>query len=80
MRKTHLPHRYILISAIMLIFLGTAAILIWQQNRTPSAMQEDFLRIASGNYNAAFLSTYPIETYQEEDFSYYRGLSLFKAS
>ncbi len=80
MKKTHPSPRYILLPAIILLILGAAAIPFYLLPRTPRAMEEDLSRISSGDYNAAFLSTYPIETYQEEDFSYYRGLSLFKAS
>ena len=66
MKKTHPSPRYILLPAIILLILGAAAIPFYLLPRTPRAMEEDLSRISSGDYNAAFLSTYPIETYQEE--------------
>lgn len=38
----------------------------------------DYKRIASEEYDTVFLSMYPIDTYQEEDFLHYRGMSVLK--
>lgn len=46
-----------------------------------SALQEeDYLRLSSTEYDTAFLSMYPIDTYREEDYAYYRGMTLFKGA
>lgn len=54
--------------------------LIFLFTRTPHEMQEDFQLIASSEYDTVFLSMFPVETYHEEDFSYYRGMTVLKTS
>lgn len=46
----------------------------------PAAQREDYKNIASGTYDAVFLSMYPTDTYSEADFQKYFGLTAFKAS
>lgn len=42
--------------------------------------RQDYKRIASTQYDTVFLSMYPIDTYQEEDYSHFRAMTLFKAA
>lgn len=40
----------------------------------------DYKRIAEEEYDTVFLSMYPIDTYREEDFLHYRGMTALKTS
>lgn len=65
--------------AAVLFILGMVGIVFaicWK----PKAQREDYKRIASTEYDTVFLSMYPLDTYKEEDFSYYRAMTVFKAS
>ncbi len=42
--------------------------------------RQDYRQIASTEYDTVFLSMYPTDTYREEDYSYYRGMTLFKSA
>lgn len=64
---------------VALGILGIAFILlvIWWK---PKAQREDYERIASTEYDTVFLSMYPLDTYREEDYSYFRGMTIMIAS
>lgn len=40
----------------------------------------DYRQIASTEYDTVFLSMYPIDTFREEDYAYYRGMTLLKST
>ncbi len=63
---------FCILAAVTVFFLAV----IWK----PKAQREDYRRISSLSFDTAFLSMYPIDTYQEEPFSAYRGMTVFKAS
>lgn len=48
--------------------------------RRPKAQRDDYKQISSMSYDTVFLSMYPLDTYSEEDFAVYRGMTVFKAS
>lgn len=62
------------------LFLIGAAIVLIAICAIPRARKEDYKQIASSQYDTVFLSMYPIDTYSEEEFLAYRGMTLFKAS
>ncbi len=45
---------------------------------TTEIKKDDFKRIASEEYDSIFLSQYPLDTFQQENFSTYRGLNVIK--
>lgn len=61
-------------------FAFLAIILIFIFTRMPYEMREDFQLIASSEYDTVFLSMFPVDTYHEEDFSHYRGMTVLKTS
>ncbi len=65
---------------ILLLLLPAAAALLFLLFGKPKAQREDYRIIASRTYDAAFLSMYPTHSYSEEDFQYYLGLNVFRAS
>ncbi len=65
---------------ILLLLLPAAAALLFLLFGKPKAQREDYRLIASRTYDAAFLSMYPTHSYSEEDFQYYLGLNVFRAS
>lgn len=77
-RLSHKRKFIIIITAVLLLL---AAVLFFLMKPWMSqAQREDYRQISSQEFDTVFLSMYPIDTYHEEDFSYYRGMSLFKAS
>lgn len=42
--------------------------------------KEDYRLLSTTEYDTVFLSMYPIDTYREEDYAYYRGMTLFKGA
>lgn len=72
--------KYILASALFLI-LAAGCLFLVVKNLTKDELQQlDYQQIASTNYDTVFLSMYPIDTYQEEDYAYFRGMTLFKSA
>lgn len=67
----------ILLLLILSLILGAALFLYF---RTPKEQRTDFKRINSESFDSALLSMYPVSHYLPEDFAYYRGMTLFKAS
>ncbi len=80
MTKKLFNHKKILPFAILVpIVAVTAAILIFLA-LSPAQQRADFKRISSESYDTAFLSMYPIDYYEEEDFAYWRGMNCIKTS
>ena len=71
-RKT----KWILPSVIVIALLMCAAIVFLCLSRAPKAKTHKLLQ--TSEYNCVFLSMFPIETYSEEDFSYFRALDVLK--
>ncbi len=64
----------ILLATLALIFI---LYFIWSAS---AGKRADYARLSSEQYNAVFLSMYPIDTYREDDYSYYRGMDIVKTS
>lgn len=45
-----------------------------------AGQRADYKRISSEEYDTVFLSMYPIDTYEEESFSYFRAMNILKTS
>lgn len=63
----------------LLLLAGAAALFVLLFGK-PKAQQEDYRLISSEDYDSVFISMYPLDTYQEEDFTKYRELTLLKTS
>lgn len=59
--------------AIILAFLTFFALF-------PRKQREDFRQLSSREYDSLFLSMFPIDEFQEEDFAYWRNYNLLKSS
>lgn len=64
------------------IFAGIAAavILFFFFFIAAAEQRADYKRISGEEYDTVFLSMYPIDTYEEEPFLYYRGMNVLKTS
>lgn len=52
---------------------------VWtQENR--EQQKEDYRLLSTTEYDTVFLSMYPIDTFREEDYAYYRGMTIYKAA
>lgn len=51
-----------------------------QPGNREQILQADMQRFSQGDYQAAFLSMFPLDTFKEEDFALYRGLKVMKSS
>ena len=67
---------YTFFAATFLVVL----LLALKNNNVNKLQKEDYRLISSMEYDTVFLSMYPIDTYREEYYSYYRAMALFKAS
>lgn len=67
---------------IGIIFLAAALLIAFcfLLLRKPKAQRNDYKQISSMSYDTVFLSMYPLDTYCEEDFAVYRGMTVFKSS
>lgn len=65
--------------AFGLLLLGAGACFLTSLWKTRE-QREDYRQISSLTYDSVFLSMYPVDTYEEEDFAYFRAMTLFKAS
>lgn len=72
-------HKKNALAALMIFLLLTAAAVTAIVLQKTALQRSDFRRISSESYDTAFLSMYPIDTYTEEYFTYYRGMTVFKA-
>lgn len=75
-----MSRKFILILALSAVTAVGCLLLVLAGNRRNELQRADYQQIASMQYDSVFLSMYPIDTYREEDFSYFRGMTLFKAS
>lgn len=66
----------ICIAALLLI----GAALLFVLFGKPKTQREDYRQISSQTYDTVFLSMYPLDTYQEEDFAAYRKMTLLKTA
>ena len=71
-RKT----KWILIAIASLLLLSGTALFLCLFFRAPKSKTRELLR--TSEYNCVFLSMFPIDTYDEEDFSHYRALDVLK--
>ena len=67
---------WILIAIAALLLLLCMALFLCLFFKAPKSKTRDLLR--TSEYNCVFLSMFPIETYDEEDFSHYRALDVLK--
>lgn len=72
-------YRYIPLCALIAV-IAVSGLFLLKSNRKSRLQQEDYRQIAAAGFDSAFLSMYPIDTYQEDDYSYFRGMTLFKSS
>lgn len=73
---TSKPKR-IAVGTVVVVLIMLAAILGIHDDEKSSLM-DDFKRIATECYDTVFLSMYPTESFSEEDFAYYRGMTVLK--
>lgn len=71
---------FILITALLSVAAIACPFLICIKYPKNELQKADYQKIASTEYDTVFLSMYPIDTYREEDYSYYRGMTLFKST
>lgn len=72
--------KIILIVLIILVLAAAGVLAYLHANQDRFTMEDDFERIATEEYNTVFLSMYPIENYNEEEFEYYREMYLLKTA
>ena len=65
---------------LAVILVAAAAFFLYLTFRKPALQRQDYKAISSTEFDTAFLSMYPLDTYHEEDFSHFRAMTLFKAS
>lgn len=69
------------LTCILFAAIISVCLVIAFRSRVISEQQQrDYDQISSTEYDSVFLSMYPIYNYQEEDYAYYRGMTLFKSS
>ena len=61
----------------MLLFCCAVITFLWLH--LTASQRGDFKRIASETYDTVFLSMYPIDTYDEADYLYFRAMTILKA-
>lgn len=78
MRKFNQMKKRNIIFASLLLF--GIAFFIFLFFHMPRARREDYRQLLSQQYDTVFFSMYPVDTYQVEDFLFYRGMTVFKSS
>lgn len=78
--KQNKTQRMIVLFFILICVLGVVLFGIWYVNRESEAKKADLERLLTESYNGIFTSMYNIETFNEEDFTIYRGLEILKTS
>lgn len=73
-------HKKHIILAAALILLVAVAILLFVLLSAPKERKQDFERLSAEEYNTVFLSMFPIDHFEEEDFAHYRSQYTVKAS
>ncbi len=66
-----LPALFIILAAVVLISL---------MGKSSAARRADYARLDAEQYDTVFLSMYPVDTYREEDYAYYRAMDIVKTS
>lgn len=66
-----------MIICLLILFAAFGAFFLWP--RPTAAQRSDFRRIDSETYDTVFLSMYPIDTYDEADYMYFRAMTILKA-
>lgn len=65
-------------TAAVIVLLTIAAVIFLYF--FPKERRSDYKRLSSESYDTVFLSMYPVDYFYEEDFTYYRGMNIVKAS
>lgn len=79
-KESSKQQKHILVSAFLLA-LAVVCLCIGFKGLWKNRQQRlDYQHIAATEYDTVFLSMYPIDTYREEDYAYFRGMTLFKSS
>lgn len=76
----HKKQIWILIFTLFLLLAGGGLFLAYREPAKAELQLLDYQQIASTEYDTVFLSMYPIDTFREEDYAYFRGMTLFKSS
>lgn len=79
-RKSNKQQKHILVSALLLALAAASLCIVCIRPWRSRLQRLDYQRIADTAYDTVFLSMYPIDTYREEDYAYFRGMTLFKSS
>lgn len=61
-------------------FFVAVLLIVLRIYKASELQRKDYRLISTMEYDTVFLSMYPIDTYLEEYYSYYRAMTLFKAS
>lgn len=77
-RKSSSKNKIIGISVAIIALFAIAAIIFLCI--FPKEKRADYKRLSSESYDTVFLSMYPIDYFYEEDFTYWRGMNIVKAS
>ncbi len=72
--------RILSIVVIILLLIGTVFLLVFKDFNEDTIKKEEMNRFFDGEFQGAFLGMFNINTYDEEDFSYYRSLHMMRAS
>ena len=64
------------VSAFILCLLATGTYVFIQYQK----YAEDFSKLKSASYDTVFFSMYPIENYDEADYTFFRGMNIVKSS
>lgn len=75
------PNRKFILNLVLFAVTAAGCLFIVLTGTYKSELQRaDYQQIASAEYDSVFFSMYPIDTFREEDYSYYRGMNLLKSS
>lgn len=72
-------HKIFFLLPVAVILIALAA-LLFLHFRITDVQREDYRRISSESYDSVFLSMFPSNAYEAEDFATYRGMTLLKTS
>lgn len=79
-KASHKKQIWLLILALFLLLAAGCLFLAFQEPAKTELQLLDYQQIASTEYDTVFFSMYPVDTYREEDYAYFRGMTLFKSS
>jgi len=69
------PKAYIITGIVLLVFLLLVTIGLLFLHYFPAERRADYKRLSSETYDTVFLSMYPTDNFDEEDFAHYRGMT-----